>query len=55
VDPNETLRLMRGALVCVDMLDGDAADRAREDVCEYASSLDEWLSRGGLLPSAWKR
>lgn len=55
MDPNETLRLMREALEDSSLLEGDAADRAREDVCEYVRALDEWLTKGGFLPDAWAR
>lgn len=43
MDPNETLRLLREAL-----LDEDA-----EMTAECAQTLDEWLSKGGFLPDAW--
>lgn len=55
MDVNEILRMMRDALARVDALDGDAADRAREDACECARALDGWLSKGGFLPAAWER
>jgi hypothetical protein len=57
MDPNATLAEIRAAL----------ADMGRSDITphEYADAasvlherieiLDEWLSKGGFLPDAWKR
>ncbi len=53
MDPNMTLQLLREALDNVNELDGDAADRAREDACEYMRFLITWIDRGGYLPAAW--
>ena len=49
MDPDETLRQLR-ALVRAE--DWDAADGER--VRELVAALDEWLSRGGFLPDAWR-
>lgn len=58
MDPNETLRMLRAA---IRQSHQSSADRmvteleALESVRDYAEALDEWLSRGGFLPSAWER
>lgn len=48
MDPNETLRQLRGEL---------ATDRAfiGEPVKELFEALDEWLTKGGFLPTEWER
>ena len=42
MDPNETLRLAREA-------------DSPEDAAYYYTELDQWISRGGFLPSAWQK
>lgn len=53
MDPNEALRVLREWAGNEDpadqppTIDADAVDAFR--------ALDQWLSRGGFLPSAWVR
>jgi hypothetical protein len=59
MDPNETLAQLRTALDALrttgdDENVGDAV-AAAFDAAEAAANLDEWLSRGGFLPTAWQR
>lgn len=59
MDPNETLRLLRltldAAFQCADEGSAAGAALAVMDARDYLSDLDEWLSKGGFLPDAWKR
>lgn len=54
MDPNATLTEIR-AIVAEhngrEFMSDDTADR----LTELVESLDEWLSRGGFLPSDWAR
>lgn len=47
MDPNETLERLRSLVKDTDSYAGDFADAVRD--------LDEWLKRGGALPSAWAK
>lgn len=54
MDPNETLRVLRLTIRQMDADENPAIKAAHaEEVAEYFEALDEWLSRGGLLPEAW--
>lgn len=58
MDPNAALREMRAAIqrfrVAQEMGDHeeDQLGEAGQAV-EFAEALDEWLSRGGFLPTEW--
>ena len=52
MDPDEALRKMRQALKWYE--DGMEDDMAEEQLVVAARDLDEWLSKGGFLPEAWK-
>lgn len=54
MDPNETLRLLREAITGLFAVDTDNAsyDPAVE-IAERFQALDEWLSKGGFLPTDW--
>lgn len=65
MDPNEALRMIRELVdaTAADLDDEHAADvtddversgRATELVDTFRG-LDEWLSRGGFLPTEWQR
>lgn len=45
MDPNETLAMFRTALLAEDW--ESAADNAR--------ALDQWITKGGFLPTEWDR
>jgi hypothetical protein len=49
VDPDEVLRLLRNAIGELSALNDEDASQ----VVESFASLDQWLSTGGFLPSAW--
>lgn len=50
MDPDETLNNLR---TCVDERDADAPVDV-DEVIEYFRALDEWLSKGGMPPRAWR-
>lgn len=63
MDPNETLRIMlekaASILKAIDTLNMPAddvylADDASE-LSEAVQNLNEWLAKGGFLPSKWAR
>ena len=47
MDPDETLRRLR-ELVRANNYDD------YENILEHFDALDEWLSKGGFLPRAWR-
>lgn len=58
MDPNATLKRIRG-IVAV-MNDPDTRphvdiEQALTELCELNDALDQWLSKGGFLPSEWER
>lgn len=56
MDPNETLRSARKALATyLGTDDAEEANNASESLADAFEALDEWLTKGGLLPSAWTR
>ena len=67
MDPNETLRKIREAARDVRLAldsyanDTDPLTRAfalaasSDSLADATEALDEWLSKGGFLPSAWQR
>lgn len=57
MDPNETLVSIRALTAkIIELSDKDDEDLAIEglELAEAAQALDEWLTKGGFLPSAWK-
>ena len=52
MDPDEALRKMRQALKWYE--EGLEDDDCEESLVVAARALDEWLSKGGFLPEAWK-
>lgn len=58
MDPNETLRRIREVFKNFDDTKVVDYDEISELFCEAETlfeSLDEWLSKGGFLPEAWKK
>lgn len=53
MDPNECLQMIRGALQRYE--DGTEDDDCESDLVASVRELDEWLSKGGFLPDAWKK
>lgn len=62
LDPNTALANLRAAIDRFDFPengadspDGDVSDalQAARDMSEAAEALDQWLSRGGFLPTPW--
>lgn len=57
MDPDITLTLLREALADFETAsDGPSADDEHEAaarVAELTTELDQWLTRGGFLPSEW--
>ena len=55
MDPNETLRLIRLTIKQMDVDENPYIKAAHaEEIAEYFEALDEWLSKGGFLPTHWK-
>jgi hypothetical protein len=56
MDPNQALADAREATKVADRTSGpwEHLD-ALEDALESYRALDEWLSKGGFLPTAWAR
>lgn len=56
MDPNATLKRIRELVEAV--LDHDLDDRDALDAAGYLAdavqALDQWLSKGGFLPEAWR-
>lgn len=56
MDPNETLRQLRDVLgFGAHVINFDEAKRVIDAVSENFEALDEWLSKGGFLPTDWER
>lgn len=58
MDPDETLRLLREAYSRFEDVRGAESGPvvdAASDMRDAVVALDEWLSRGGFLPAAWRR
>lgn len=54
MDPNETLRMVRATIKQMGVETNPAINAAyAELLAEYVTALDEWLSGGGFLPTAW--
>lgn len=54
MDVNETLRRLREAVAQWTLANGtDAALHAADDAVQAFIDLDEWLSKGGFLPTEW--
>lgn len=54
MDPDTALAELRTlALDVLSPVDGESSDEAIE-LAEKFQGLDEWLSRGGFLPAAWR-
>lgn len=58
MDPNEALRCVRAALASMERAN-DAGTGIDEDAAielmKHTRALDEWLTRGEFLPTAWGR
>lgn len=53
MDPNETLRMMRG--IAAEIVETQSnLDNPGYDLAALFQELDAWLMRGGFLPQAWK-
>lgn len=57
MDPDAALQILREALsVAREAADGDSNDaeiEAWQEVGDAIENLDDWLSKGGALPSGW--
>jgi hypothetical protein len=55
MDPDECLKQIRDLIMRVNAADdrGDFEGFAA-DLAEHVEALDEWLSKGGFLPDAWR-
>lgn len=57
MDPDEALRLAREAAGEIENADDDGTLEGSQvgQLVEAFTALDEWLTKGGFLPDAWKR
>lgn len=59
MDPNEALNRLRHALLdyrlAQDQENSMDAQTHAEDIADAAEVLDEWLSKGGFLPTSWEK
>lgn len=55
MDPTETLTKIRSALETMEHATGDRWEMAAEDAANGIAALDEWISKGGFLPTQWDR
>jgi hypothetical protein len=58
MDPNATLDRIRELVASInknDGLDEDDFQSMASELAEYVEALDEWISKGGFLPTAWQR
>ena len=55
MDPSETLTKIRSALDAMEYATGDRWEMAAEDLANGVAALDEWISKGGFLPTQWAR
>ena len=54
MDPNETLRLIRLTIKQMEVDEHPGIYKAHaQELAGYITYLDEWLSKGGFLPSDW--
>jgi hypothetical protein len=55
MDPDAALAALREAFAILADGQGDTIeeDRAAYDAAQLAENLDNWLSNGGFLPTAW--
>lgn len=55
MDPNATLETLRQ--LCADVENGITTDPEQlvGEFFDAVTALDEWLARGGFLPSDWER
>jgi hypothetical protein len=54
MDPNEALRRIRAAIADLQSAESSSAvSVAADELAEHTQALDEWMSRGGFLPTAW--
>ena len=55
MDPNETLRVIRERYNSL-LADPDGFSLAdAHELSEHIKSLDEWILKGGFLPSEWSK
>jgi len=53
MDPNETLKMIRSRIRRLNV--GQPFRNDGEELAELVEALDEWLTKGGFLPSDWER
>lgn len=49
MDPNETLKRIRRLTASADLSDDEL-----EELVTLVKALDDWISKGGFLPDAWR-
>lgn len=57
MDPNEALRQLRMVTENAHVIDYGNHREVTEllrDMIDHVSALDEWMTRGGFLPTAWE-
>jgi hypothetical protein len=59
MDPNATMLVIRELLEQIEHMDSTHPDNHAElaslglDLAEHVRALDDWLAKGGFLPSRW--
>lgn len=59
MDPDATLEYIRDCVkryhAASERGDADAAEHFADSTAEAFAALDEWMSRGGFAPAAWRK
>lgn len=57
MDPDAVLKEIRAVVMVLeeDFCCAEHAEMAGTDLAEKVHALDEWLTKGGLLPKEWER
>lgn len=53
MDPNELLKKIRTSVQYILNSTGDIREDKVNDLAGWVDDLDEWITKGGLLPQAW--
>ena len=53
MDPNETLDAIRRVIKRIN--EGESQSDDFEGICDLFEAFDEWMSKGGFLPTDWRK
>jgi hypothetical protein len=54
MDPNTALQAMRRAIRIMHRGTDEEREHAGVELADLVTGLDEWLTRGGFLPTEWQ-